>query len=115
MERKSGMAAVAVLVAVLCFAFMPRVGEPARPAEPAKGTQPARAGVAKAPPAKLRAACEAICARVGRFYETQVQYPPSCYDDNADNQQTSKANPDLKFAIALVPNPAHTNLSVVFD
>ncbi len=116
MERKSGMAAIAVLVAVLGFSFVPRGGESARPAEAAKGTQTARrAGVAKVVPSKVQAACKEISDRVGRFYEKQVQYPRSCYADNADNQQTSKAAPDLKFAIALVPNPAQTNLPVVFD
>ena len=117
MERKSGMAAIAVLIAVLGFSFVPRRGgEPSAPTEPAQRAKPVRhAEVAKPAKPNLLPACEDISERVSRFYPAGIAYPSSCYASETKDNSVASAAQIPNFAIALVPNPAQTNLPVVFD
>ena len=116
MDRKGGMAAVAVLIAVLGISFMPRkAGESAAPAEPAGHGKSVRPREAATPKLDLKPACAQIGDRVERFYEDEIRYPESCYSQGSKDAEQPISRPNLRFVIALVPDPAQTNLPLLFD
>src|SRR5271166_4223058 len=117
MDRKGGMAATAVLIAILGISFMPRKGgESASSAEPAGGAKnPRHTQEANPKLSEVKPACAEIADRVKRFIEGDIHYPASCYSANPNDAEQSVAGENLGFAIALVPDPSQTNLPLLFD
>ena len=83
------------------------------PVSGASGKQPA----ATAP--KPIPSCEQIARRLKRFYPAaaRVPMPKSCYQNSVPPAAPNALanNPELTFAIAIVPNPVQTHLPLVFD
>jgi len=116
MDRNGGMAAAAVLIAILGISFAPRKG--GEPTATGPGTQQQKASdgeVLRQKNSELQAACEEIGDRLNRFYSASLSYPDSCYTGTAKPSEEMHAPEALHFAIALLPNPVQTNLPLVFD
>lgn len=123
MDRKGGLAAAAILVAVLGISFMPRGGgesggssQAGAPRQRPLHTAP---GTANKP--EIKTGCTQIADRVGRFFSGKTLtpnrslYPGECYDEQSGKDEPVVASEKLNFAIALLPNPVQTNLPLVFD
>ncbi len=127
MKERGGIAAtLAILLAtILGVSYIPRKGAEVSGGQeapksstriPASGT---RAKQTATPALKPIVSCEQIAKRLRRFYpsDDKIPMPKSCFQENTKDgtADTTAANPNLSFAIAIVPNPVQTHLPLVFD
>jgi len=118
MRRNTGAAAVlAVVFAILGISYLPRKG-----AESQTAAQEARKP-SRTPPSQLiqqgaSETCTTIKARLDRFI-SNPRLPDSCYGPARRGKPAKgllkNPNSELKFAIALVPNPITTHLQLMTD
>jgi hypothetical protein len=121
-DRKGIPAALAVLLAVLGIAYIPR-----KAAESSSGTattkQTRNAGIhaelgnaSNESQAAPFSECQAVFHQIRRFYAGDVSLPDSCYPKTAKRTKPEFTDvPDLHFFIAIVPNPVQTHLPLLFD
>lgn len=113
MNNRSNAGIVALIVAALVgMNYLPRSTQENAAAHaqqtetPADRASPSEAGVSRP--------CEPIGRSLARFYgsENTVPYPHSCHP-SGKGRSGSTANLDL--VVAILPNPLHTHLPLVFD
>ena len=127
MKERGGLAAtIAILLATIFgISYLPRrAADTSAPQDFSKTTAAVPSGGASgkqaaAPGPKPIASCEQIAKRLRRYYAVNesVPVPVSCYPEGTQPPQRSEKvkNPQLSFAIAIVPNPVQTHLPLVFD
>ena len=124
MKKEGTIGAAAFLAIAAMVGYSVQTGP--KPAEtsgvyrngPGKHAKPTPAKVA---PHELKPGCDSLKDQLADFLESEdLAVPDNCYekDDPARNQShqdpTDKTS-QLKFVIALLPDPVHTHLPVVFD
>lgn len=122
MKTTSGV--VAALLLVLGLSRMANLSStPEGRSTLTSGRAEEKAGAAKPKAPNERAAgCDAIYGRLARFIDPasdpkgRVKAPDSCYESQPPAlPQHLRAFSDVRFAIAVVPNPVSTHLSLMFD
>jgi hypothetical protein len=112
----SVVAALAVVLALFGVSSLPKKETPS--GSVINGTSKSSKTVdRKSPPTSERtAACSQIRKRLLR-YSASPNLPGSCYEDGKAPTSSSDASlsADMKFVIAIVPNPVTTHLSLFFD
>ncbi|HEY4901729.1 MAG TPA: hypothetical protein VIH91_13015 [Terriglobales bacterium] len=127
MKERGGIAAtLALLLAtILGISYIPRKAAESSAGQEAQKSAtriPARgAGTNQQAGTVLKpiASCEQIAKRLRRFYsaDDKIPMPKSCFQESTKDGTvgSTSANPNLSFAIAIVPNPVQTHLPLVFD
>jgi hypothetical protein len=124
MKREGTIGAVAFLAIAGAVGFSLQTGP-----KPAENGSPDRTGAAKRskPTVTKDAAyeykpgCDSLEDQLEDFLEIENLAPPdNCYEPNDPRQKQSHPDPtkntsQLKFVIALLPDPVHTHLPVLFD
>jgi hypothetical protein len=116
-DKRTGLvAAVAVILAVLGISSLPRkTSEGAASVDTRKGvSQPE----SQEPKAQESSACDEIRKRLKRFFpEEAFPFPDSCYDPSRSSSSAlhPHTSADIRFLIAIAPNPVTTHLALLFD
>jgi hypothetical protein len=127
-EGAIGTTALLAIAAVVGFSVYP--GGPTR-GGPDTGSAAAKSKSGGSthkpkPPSKNATWCDDLTGRLGIFLEIKdpddITRAPACYETKEDPKHPPVQDPDvlkatanLKFVIALLPDPLHTHLPVLFD
>ena len=120
MNNRGNIGIVALIAAALVgINYLPR-GTQENAAEPAQRTEAHAEQSAASPELGLFPPCESIRTLLARFYSDpkKIPYPASCYQPGKAPPSSSpaeKPKTKLEIIVALVPNPLHTHLPLVFD
>jgi len=128
MNNRGNAGVIALILAALVgITYLPRASreseaEPAQPVEAQAGLSASPLEAAKPNPSEP---CSAIGGLLRRFFpdkkfpddKEQVPYPDVCYRFGKPPKRASRVAgaPDLKFVIALIPDPLQTHLPLFFD